>query len=397
MPVVTGLDSVASDRGRGLPPGNAGVLCHAASVTRSFRHILEVLPDCNHITVARVFAPEHGLWAHAQDQIAVEGQGRDPFCHAEIVSLYGSSADTLHPRPSALDGLDYIIADLQDVGARYYTFAATAAYLFAAAARRGIPFYLLDRPNPLGGTALEGPPLLEGFDSFVGAIPWLPMRHGMTVGELLRYFAAVNNIDTGALHIVPVQGWSRDMLFTDTGLPWVLPSPNMPGFDTAVVYPGACLLEGTTMSEGRGLTRPFEIFGAPDLDPVAIRKLVGQEALAGCVLRPVWFEPKFHKHAHTVCGGFQVHVTDIHAFSSVDCYIAVMQAIRAHDAGMCRWHNDTYEFVDAIAAIDLLMGGDVWRQLLEQGAPPEEHHRQWRRHPAAGTFAALRAEALLYA
>jgi len=396
MPVHSGLDVIAASQAAGLPSGQAGVLCHAASVTADLRHILQVLGECDHVTVARVFAPEHGLWAHAQDQIAVEDEGRDPFSHAEIVSLYGASADTLHPAPETLDGLDYIVADLQDVGARYYTFAATAAYLFAAAARRGIPFYLLDRPNPLGGEALEGPPLLEGFDSFVGAIPHLPMRHGMTVAELLRYFAAVHNIDTAALHIIEMQGWNRAMFYGDTGLPWVLPSPNMPTVDTALVYPGGCLLEGTTMSEGRGLTRPFELFGAEGLDPLEVLKTVEPEALQGCTLRPVWFEPKFHKHAHRVCGGFQVHITDVQRFSSVACYIALMQAVRAHNEDLCRWHNDTYEFVDSIPAIDLLMGSDRWRELIEQGMPLAQQQEQWQAHESGKLFAHLREQARIY-
>src|SRR5205085_7758532 len=219
-----------------------------------------------------------------------------------------------------------LVIDLQDVGSRYYTFPTTMLYCLEAAAGVGLPVVVLDRPNPLGGKEVEGPTLRPGFESYVGPHP-LPTRHGLTVGELVRLYRAERNIDVD-LTVIPCEGLRRDMDFEATGLPWVLPSPNMPTVETAFVYPGMCLIEGTNLSEGRGTTRPFEICGAPGVDASRLCQQLNAERLAGVVFRPMWFQPTFQKHAGQLCGGLQLHVTDRSTFRPVRTGLAVLAALR---------------------------------------------------------------------
>ena len=272
------------------------------------------------------------------------------------------------PTSEQLDGLDALVFDVQDVGSRYYTFAATMLYAMRAAEPMGLRFYVLDRPNPIGGQAIEGPTIRPGFESFVGPHP-LPIRHGMTVGELARMFLEECAIDL-ELEVVPCLGWSREMLWTETGLPWVLPSPNMPTPDTALVYPGGCLIEGTNLSEGRGTTRPFELWGAPWLDPDALARPARWSE--GALLRPCAFRPTFHKHAGTTCFGVQPHVIDPSRFSPVWFYTAMIAEARGQQPDRFDWRRDPYEFVVDPIAIDLLYGSDRERQLLESGPTPGE-------------------------
>ena len=285
----TGLDRVVSGDVP-LPRHKVGLLAHPASVDAQLRPALAVLEEAG-VEVVRLFGPEHGFAGQAQDMIGVEGAqhgGRD------VVSLYGHDEASLSPRPADLDGLWAVIIDLQDVGSRYYTYVWTAALMLKAAAKAGLRTIALDRPNPLGGVALEGTPQREGHLSFVGLYP-VPVRHGMTLGEILRMVREVEGLDEDALTVVPVDGWDRSATFEATGLPWVLPSPNMPTLDTAVVYPGGCLLEGTALSEGRGTTRPFELFGAPGLDG---SRLASSLTIPGATLRPL----TFHRCSRSMLG-----------------------------------------------------------------------------------------------
>jgi len=395
-PVLTGLDRLARSRDSLLPSGTAGVLCHAASVDRTFTHVLSILKDMPRITVGRVFAPEHGLWAAAQDQVAVIGDDRDPFTGAPVTSLYGATRESLVPDPADLAGLNFLLVDLQDVGSRYYTFALTACYLAEAALLRGLPVFVLDRPNPLDGCTLEGPPLEEGFHSFVGDMDHLPVRHGLTIAELLVYYARSRGLDLAGIHPVVMEGWHRSQYFDDTGLPWVLPSPNMPTFSTALVYPGGCLLEGATLSEGRGTTLPFQVFGHPEIDPLARRSRLDADACRGCTLRPLWFEPVFHKHAGLACGGWQVHVTDPARLRSLSLYTAVLSACLAAPAIEPLWRGGVYEFETDRLAIDLLFGHCRWREALEEGVPVPAMETLWRTALQASPFFDLRRESLLY-
>jgi uncharacterized protein YbbC (DUF1343 family) len=280
-----------------------------------------------------------------------------------VHSLYGSTEETLAPTDAQLDGLDVVVVDLQDVGSRYYTYVWTAALMLRAAAKKGIRVVVLDRPNPLAGALVEGAPQRPGHRSFVGLYD-VAVRHGMTIGEIAKMVCVLEGIDARALSVVTMRGWDRAMRFESTGLPWVLPSPNMPTIDTARVYPGGCLIEGTGLSEGRGLTRPFEIWGAPGLDGRALAERV---PLEGAVLRPTGFTPTFHKHAGQQCGGVQVHVTDADAFRPYEAYLRLIAAAAEQLGDRFQWRPDPYEFIGDVPAIDLLTGGPEYRTAVDAG------------------------------
>jgi uncharacterized protein YbbC (DUF1343 family) len=316
----------------------------------------------------------------------------DPPSGIPVVSLYGASAASLRPRTGDLEGLDAVVCDLQDVGARYYTFVYTISYVMEAAREAGIPAVVLDRPNPLGGIAVDGPVLHAGLESFVGRYP-LPVRHGMTPGELAGLFNSVFGIGCD-LRVVPMAGWRRGMRFGGTGLPWVAPSPNMPTPSTAEVYPGACLVEGTNLSEARGTTRPFELTGAPWLDGARWTESLRAERLEGCVLRPTTFRPEFQKHAGRSCGGIQVHVTDPDRFRPFETYLALLREARRQDPANFEWRREVYEFESDRLAIDLLLGRMDLRPMIEAGASLGEMESSWREE--LEEFRVLRRSHLLY-
>jgi uncharacterized protein YbbC (DUF1343 family) len=291
------------------------------------------------------------------------GDARDPE-GLPIHSLYGATEEALSPRPEQLADLDLLIVDLQDIGSRYYTYVWTAALALRAAAKRGVRTVILDRPNPLGGVLVEGAPQRPGHRSFVGLYD-VAVRHGMTIGELAMMVRALEGLDEDALTVVGMRGWSRAMRFDETGLPWVLPSPNMPTLGTALVYPGGCLLEGTTLSEGRGLTRPFEVWGAPGLDGRALAERVSIE---GAVLRPTTFQPTFHKHGGKICGGVQVHVIDRDSFAPYSAYLRLIAEAAKLLGDRFAWRHDPYEFVAEVPAIDLLTGGPEYRAAVDATA-----------------------------
>ncbi len=361
--VLTGLDRIAAGdagacakiRGRTI-----GLVAHPASVDRRLVHARHVLTRAG-AKIAALFGPEHGFGGEAQDMAAV-GSGRERG-EVPVHSLYGTSEAALSPTAEQLAGLDAIVVDLQDVGARYYTFVWTAALVLRAAAAAGVETIVLDRPNPLGGAIVEGAPQRPGYRSFVGLYD-VPVRHGLTVGEIAARTRVLEKLDDRALSIVAMRGWRRRMTFPETRLPWVLPSPNMPTFDTARVYPGGCLLEGTLASEGRGTTRPFEIFGAPWVDGAALARRV---SLRGAVLRPLSFQPTFHKHAGAICGGVQVHVTDERVFAPYEAYLLLLDAMKRQAGERFAWRTERYEFVSDRPAIDLLTGGPEVREAIDRG------------------------------
>jgi uncharacterized protein YbbC (DUF1343 family) len=306
-----------------------------------------------------------------------------------VHSLYGSSEAALSPSAEQLSGLDAIVIDLQDVGARYYTFVWTAVLVLRAASRQGVETILLDRPNPLGGEIVEGAPQRPGYRSFVGLCD-VAVRHGMTIGELCHMVAKLEGLESG-LQIVTMHAYDRHSSFASMGLPWVLPSPNMPTLDTAQVYPGGCLLEGTNLSEGRGTTRPFEIWGAPFLDATQLALRVHAE---GASLRPLSFSPTFQKHAGQRCFGLQVHVTDPERFRSYALYLRLIAQAQRLSHGAFAWRTAAYEFVSDRPAIDLLSGGPEFRSLVDAGQDIEA----WLAQDAAGAeaFAEQRRPWLLY-
>lgn len=365
---ATGCDVLLGDEARLQPLRGArvGLLAHAASITRDHVHLLDALL-ARGVRPQRLFGPEHGLRGEAQDMIPVEG-GVDALSGIPCVSLYGHDEPSLTPRRADLEGLDVLLVDLQDVGSRYYTYVYTAMLAVEAAAAAGVHCVILDRPNPLGGR-WEGSPVMPGFESFVGMLP-LPQRHGLTLAEVLA-FARTHGRDVPC-EVIPASGWNREASDPMAGFPWVLPSPNMPTVDTARVYPGLCLLEGTNLSEGRGTTRPFEIFGAPWIDAHRLRETLLALELPGVHFRPLGFRPTFQKWAGQTCLGLQLHVTDPERFRPLRTGVAIVWACASLFPDAFAWRAEAYEFVADRPAIDLLFGNDRPRLLIEAGAPFEE-------------------------
>lgn len=341
-----------------------GILCNPASVDSALLHIADALAQEPGVRLAAVFGPQHGFRADVQDNMIETSHGRDWRHDVPVYSLY---SETREPTAEMLKDIDVLVIDLQDVGARIYTFVYTMANCLRAARARSIPVIVCDRPNPIGGEAVEGPMLTPGYESFVGQFP-IPMRHGMTVGELARFFNDACGIGA-SLDVVAMEGWRRLMYYDDTGLCWIMPSPNMPTLDTATVYPGTVLFEGTNLSEGRGTTRPFEIVGAPWVDPEVLCRTLEAHELRGARFRPVVFEPTFQKHARTACGGCQIHVLDRTAFGAVEAGVAVLVDIRSQNPSRFEWRQPPYEYEHVRLPIDILAGSEELRAQIEAGLP----------------------------
>jgi uncharacterized protein YbbC (DUF1343 family) len=387
----TGLDVLRDQAWRPLRGLRIGLVCHPASVDGRLCHAAELLAEADGVHLAALFGPEHGFHGQAQDLIGVTGQG-DAVAGLRVHSLYGATVDSLRPTEEQVRGLDALVIDLQDVGSRYYTFQATMLLCLEAASAHGLQTFVLDRPNPLGGDVVEGPALQPGFESFVGIHP-VATRHGMTIGELARMYRAERRLAT-ELQVIPCDGWQRSQHYEQTGLPWVLPSPNMPTLETAFVYPGQCLLEGTNLSEGRGTTRPFELCGAPWIDARRLAARLEREALPGVRFRPAWFQPTFHKFAGQTCGGVQLHVTDRQTFRPLRTSLALLSVLREVSGGRFAWRTEPYEFVADRPAIDLLFGSDRERVGLEADVPVSELAQAWEAEEEA--FRQRRREFLLY-
>lgn len=363
LKTLTGLDILVGENFKRLSGLKVGLLAHPASVDSQLVHILNRCLEHN-IQVKHLFGPEHGFWGNAQYMESVK-DSVDSKTQIPITSLYGQTRDTLLLNPKKLAGLDILVCDLQDIGSRYYTFAYTIAFALKACEKAQIKCLILDRPNPLGGIQKEGNLVQPGFFSFVGEYP-LQNRHGMTLGELAQFFKQYDNLNCD-LEIIATKNWSRDQYFDETGLPWVLPSPNMPTPDTALVYPGACLFEGTNLSEGRGTTRPFELIGAAYIqDPDRFVALTESCDLPGAQFRPCWFTPLWDKHANKLCGGLQIHVTNKKSFLPVKTGMAIIWAAKQFEG--FAWRTEAYEFVSDRLAIDLLFGADTPRKILDSGA-----------------------------
>jgi uncharacterized protein YbbC (DUF1343 family) len=382
------LDDVSPLRGR-----RVGLCCNHTAVTRGLDHALPQLLAAG-VDVRRVFGPEHGIDATAQDMISVAAEGE--LAPRPVVSLYGSDAASLRPRDEDLADLDVVLFDIQDIGTRYYTYQATLGYMMEVAARTGTEIWVLDRPNPIDGLTLEGNVVRPGFESFVSAYP-LAVRHGLTLGECGQYFRDVLGV-RAPYRVLRCAGWSRDQWFDETDLPWVFPSPNMPTLETAAIYPGMCLIEATNLSEGRGTTRPFHLVGAPWLDRARFVELLRQGAadagLGGVAFRAATFEPRFQKHAGLACHGAELHLTDRRALEPFLLGLVVLEAALRAAPDRFRWRTETYEFVDDPIAIDLLCGSPDARLGLEARVRPRELIDQWALELAG--FAERREAALLY-
>ena len=387
--VRTGLDILRDSDCRPLRGRRIGLVSHPASVDSLLQHTAELLSAAPGVHLVGLFGPEHGFHGVAQDLIGVTDSTAGTL---RVHSLYGADVDSLRPSAEQLRGIDTLVIDLQDIGCRYYTFQATMLYCLEAAAEHRRDVVVLDRPNPLGGVEVEGPMLRPGFESFVGPHP-IATRHGLTIGELAQLYRAGRHLSVN-LEVIPCDGWRREMTFEQTGLPWVLPSPNMPTLDTAFVYPGQCQLEGTNLSEGRGTTRPFELYGAPWISPHDLVSRLQDDDLPGVTFRPAWFRPTFHKFAGQDCGGVQLHVTNRSAFQPVRTGLAVLAALRDLSGTRFAWRTEEYEFVKDRLAIDLLFGSDRERRALEAGRSWRAIAAEW--EPEEAAFQAQRRPFLLY-
>jgi uncharacterized protein YbbC (DUF1343 family) len=373
-PIVrTGIDLIEKRWPAKFRPANIGLLLHPASITRNFSHSADTCLRSKKFKVSALFGPQHGIRGETQDNMIEWNSFRDRKTGVPVYSLYGK---TRKPLPEMLRDIDIMVIDLQDVGARYYTFIWTMALVMEACEEQNKAVVILDRPNPINGKAIEGPVLNQKYSSFVG-LRRLPIRHGMTMGEIGLYFkdAFFNKL---SFDIIAMQGWKRDMWYNNTGLPWVLPSPNMPTLTTATVYPGMCLLEGTNISEGRGTTRPFEIFGAPFIDAEVFAKKIKDIRLPGVIFRPLHFLPTYQKHAGKLCGGAQIHVTDRERFKPFKTAAAILKTVYDLYPGKFRWNRPPYEYEMKLLPIDILAGTDRFRKDIEQSAPLESMEAWWK-------------------
>lgn len=362
MRTTFGIDRLIADPGKYLKGKRFALLVNQSSISSDGRYLFEAL-GAQGYKAEKIFAPEHGLFGTEQDQITVADEV-DAFTGLKAVSLYGQTKEELKPRSDDLEGIDALVVDIQDIGCRYYTYAYTMAFCIEACAARGIEVIVCDRPNPLGGVVVEGNVVHPGFESFVGAYP-LAVRHALTIGEVARFLNATQKWQA-KLTIVELQNWRREQLYPTTGGLWSQPSPNMPTFDTTVIYPGTCLFEATNVSEGRGTTRPFEIIGAPFVDPKEYAAALNAQKLPGVYFRPLYFKPTFHKFKDEACGGVFVHVTDVTVFESFYTGLAMVKT--AHDLypNEFDWRHEPYEYVTDKLAIDILSGSAQFRLNVER-------------------------------
>ncbi len=394
MAVITGLDIIKERKSLADElTGNVGYLAHAASVDSTLSHGIYTMKALFANRFTKIFSPQHGLVGDVQDNMIESDHYHHPYFDLPIYSLY---SETRKPTKEMLSGLDHIIVDLQDVGTRIYTYIYTLTYMMEACGAQGIQVVVLDRPNPINGMTLEGNMLDLKFQSFVGRHP-LPVRHGMTIGEIAHMAREQWSIDCD-LKVIPMEGWDRHMYFEDTGLPWVMPSPNLATVEAAVTFPGTVLFEGTNLSEGRGTTRSLEIIGHPSIEPYgmlsSLTTLFKVCQLEGFVLRPVNFIPTFQKHRGVSCGGFQIHVTDRQKFQPWKVGQLLCQSLYQQLQEDFKWKDPPYEYEYEILPIDILNGSDKLRLWVEQsgsfGRLLEIEKSNW------DDFQQKRAQVLLY-
>ncbi len=387
--VLLGIDALTAQDLKPLQGLRAGLLCNQASVNKDLLHSRFLLGGRSALKLTCLFSPQHGFAAEKQDNMIESDHAVDGKTGLPVFSLYGRQR---RPTKDMFDHFDILFIDLVDVGTRVYTFMYTMAYCLEAAAAHGKKVVVLDRPNPIGGLTVEGNLLRSECASFVGLYP-IPMRHGMTLGELALLFNREFGIDAD-LQIVKMAGWRRGMYFEDTGLPWIFPSPNMPTPATALVYPGQVLWEGTNVSEGRGTTLPFELVGAPYWEIEAIEEKLVASDLPGCMLRAVVFEPTSGKWAEQPCHGFHMHVTDRESFRPYRTSLALYQAVFALHPDDFRYKDPPYEYEYEKLPMDLIIGDQKIRTQIERGMAITELERSWQAE--LDEFIGIRSNYLLY-
>jgi uncharacterized protein YbbC (DUF1343 family) len=370
-PVTIGLEHLIDQPPVSLKNKRMGLLCNPASVDRKFTHAADLIAAAFNKQLTCLFSPQHGFYAEKQDNMIESNDFIEPRLNIPVFSLYGQ---TRIPTVRMFDHLDVLLVDIQDVGTRVYTFIYTVSYCMELAARLGKPVIILDRPNPIGGLQIEGNLLMDDFRSFVGRFN-LPMRHGLTIGELCLYINKTYDIGCD-LSIIQMTGWQRRMYWQDTGRFWVLPSPNLPSPLSAMVYPGQVIFEGTNVSEGRGTTLPFEMFGAPYMDNKKILNAV-HDQLSGIHLRPVSFEPTSGKWQGQTCHGFQIHVTDKEKYAAYDTSLLLLQAIILNHPEDFAFTAPPYEYEYTKKPIDLILGSRQLRKNIENGHTVDRLKKQW--------------------
>ncbi|MFN0122842.1 MAG: exo-beta-N-acetylmuramidase NamZ domain-containing protein [Blastocatellia bacterium] len=388
-PVKTGLEVLLDEQTATLRGARVGLICNPATVDHAWRHAADLFHQHPDIDLTTLFGPQHGIRGETQDNM-IEWEGfRDARTGIMAHSLYGR---VRKPTEEMLVDVDVLVFDVPDVGTRVYTFIYTMALAMQAAASLGKRFVVLDRPNPINGLDIEGDLLLAGHESFVGMYP-VPMRHGMTAGELARMFNDAFGIGCD-LEVIAARGWDRGLYLDETDMPWVLPSPNMPTVETAVVYPGAVYLEGTRVSEGRGTTRPFEIVGAPYCHANDLAESLNGAGMPGVYFRPHSFQPTFQKHAGRLCQGVQIHVRDRTAFRPVLTGIAIIKAIHDLYPADFQWQDPPYEYVADRLPFDVIAGNGILRNQIEAGESLLQIRDTWTADETR--FASQRQKYLLY-
>ena len=371
--VKTGLECLIATPPEWLYGKRIGLLCNPASVDSQFHHAQTLINKTFPGQLTALFSPQHGLYAEKQDNMIESENGMDSLLKIPLFSLYGK---TRIPTQSMLENIDVMIVDLQDAGTRVYTFIYTLSYCMEAARDHGKSILILDRPNPINGLTVEGNCLSMDCSSFVGRYP-IPMRHGLTIGEMASLLN--HNYEIGChLEVILMTGWKRAMRYADTGLPWVAPSPNLPTPASASVYPGQVLWEGTNVSEGRGTTQPFELFGAPFLEPERILSHLTDKDMQGIVLREAAFEPTSGKWQGKLCKGFQIHVTDPNIYLPYITTLKLLQAVMSHHANDFAWKNPPYDYEFERLPIDLIIGSSEIRKRLEHLNSLDDIANSWK-------------------
>lgn len=384
-----GLETLFDNYLHLLKGERVGLIVNPASINQQYEHAADVFYNYKEINLTTLFGPQHGIRGETQDNM-IEWEGfKDRRTNLPVYSLYGK---TRIPTEEMLKDVDILVFDVQDVGTRVYTFIYTMAHAMQACAKYGKRMVVLDRPNPIGGELVEGNILENEFASFVGLFP-IAMRHGMTVGELAKMFNEAFAINCN-LDIVPMSGWKRSMWWDSTAIPWILPSPNMPTLDTAIVYPGMVIFEGTLVSEGRGTTRPFELIGAPYIDAYALTEKLNNLNLPGVYFRPNYYQPTFHKHVGQLCGGLQLHILDRQKYKSVITAVAILNTIYHLYTDKFEWKQPPYEYVHDKLPIDVIFGSDKVRKQIELGISIDEIEASWQE--GVEEFTKLRQKYLIY-
>jgi uncharacterized protein YbbC (DUF1343 family) len=370
--VQTGLEKFLESPPAWVANARMGLLCNSASVDRELNHARILIQHSFPNKLAALYSPQHGFFAEKQDNMIESADMIDSDLNIPVFSLYGK---TRTPTEEMLNPIDMLLVDLQDVGTRVYTFIYTLSYCLEAAKAFNKKLVVLDRPNPINGLVVEGNCLDSDWRSFIGRYS-LPMRHAMTIGELARLFNERFNIGCD-LDVIPMKGWRRSMFFQQTGLPWVPPSPNLPSPVSAMVYPGQVIWEGTNVSEGRGTTLPFELFGAPYIIPKRILSTINAESIPGIILREMVFEPTANKWQGQPCRGFQIHVTDPNEFRPYETSLRLLQAVILHHRKEFKWKQPPYEYEAERLPIDLIIGDRKIRERLEKLESIDQIRESW--------------------